>query len=383
MLRRLPSMTLFACLGLLLAGGSALAEIQKDFTFTGRTLTVTDMIGEVEVVPASGTDFTVTVTVRGADAAEDLLRFQQTEGDDASLTIRFPVDRYDEYVYPPLGSRGKTTISYRDDNAACTNESWLKRIFRSITCKRVTVRGRGDGLEVWADVTIAVPDGADLKVVDRVGQVRAKDVRADLNLDTSRGAIFAADIEGDLTADTGGGAVEVDRVRGKVVIDTGSGSVTATDVTGPVLDADTGSGSVELKNIAARRIRVDTGSGGVAVDGAECEKLDIDTGSGGVDARGIGADRLIIDTGSGSVDLVLDRMGAGRFEVDTGSGSITLRMPPGASARVSAETGSGSIRNRLDGAEILHKGRGELEFKVGGGRSEVILDAGSGTVTIE
>jgi len=152
----------------------ALSQIQKDFVFSGDELTVANMIGKVEVGSAAGKDFTVEVRVMGSDATDDWLDFDVTEGREASLLIQFPLEEHDEYVYPALGRHGRTTISYREDQDQ--DESWIKRVLSGITCKRVTVRGRGDGLEVWADITIGVPDGGSLVVVDRVGEIRAKGI---------------------------------------------------------------------------------------------------------------------------------------------------------------------------------------------------------------
>ncbi len=357
------------------------AQLQRDFTFSAATLTVLDMIGRVEIMPAQGPDFLVTVHVRGQDADPQILKFLEKKGKDPSLMIQFPVEEHREYVYPPLGRDGRTTITYRQDKPR--QESWLKNLLGEITGKRVTVRGRGKGLEVWADLTIAVPEGGRLKVVDRVGEITADGVTGDLDLDTSRGDIEVRDHDGGLVADTGSGAVDVTDIKGDVVIDTGSGSVTAGGVNGPRLDIDTGSGSVSVKGIETDKIHVDTGSGSVRVDQASCRKLDVDTGSGGVRADGIAAERVVIDTGSGSVELMLLGMGGGRYEIDTGSGSINLGVPAGASARISAETSSGGVRCHLQGAEIIHQKRNEMEVVIGGGDAQVILDAGSGTITLE
>ncbi len=358
----------------------AMADIQQDFTISGASLTVINMIGHIDVVPASGTDYTISVQVKGDDAAEDVLKFNQSRDGDPTFLIQFPIEEHRDYVYPELGRNGRTTITYREDKPQ--QESWLKRIIAGVTCKRVTVRGRGDGLEIWADLTIGVPVGATLKVVDRVGEISARDIDGDLDLDTSSGDIVVRDIRGDLVADTGSGSVEVSRVTGEVLIDTGSGSVSVDTVEGPRVDADTVSGSVDLQGINAGKIHVDTGSGSVRVDQAKCSKLAIDTGSGGVTARGISADRAFIDTGSGSVEFVLVHLGKGRFEVDTGSGSINLILPLDASARINAETSSGGVRCQVKGAKILRKERNEMEVVMGNGDAKISLDAGSGTITI-
>jgi hypothetical protein len=49
---------------------------------------------------------------------------------------------------------------------------------------------------------------------------------------------------------------------------------------------------------------------------------------------------------------------------------------------VTADTGSGRVRNEIDGADVRHMERDELDMTVGAGDARVSLDAGSGSVTI-
>ncbi len=358
---RTPGFAAAAGLILLLAAGTALGDdVTRTFRFDGETLELADMIGAVEVTAATGDAFEVTVHVQGKDAAEDVLQFAEEQGGDAKLAIRFPLDDHSRYVYPALG-QGKTTIHFRDEDSHET--SWLKKVFGQFEGKKITVSGDGRGLELWADVTVAVPRGGSLTVRHGVGRIGADGVRGDLDLDTHTGGIMVTDLEGDLRADTGSGSVVVAGVRGDVLADTGSGGVGLTDVKGD-------------------KIHVDTGSGMVKVDKATCRDLYVDTGSGGVRARNIDTDQAKIDTGSGGVTLSLDRMGEGRFLVDTGSGSINFELPTDASATISADTGSGSIHADVAGARIVHKENSELQMVVGDGKARVTLDAGSGGITI-
>lgn len=346
---------------LLLASVATAAEFQQEFSFEGKELLVSNMIGKVEIVPGQGDDFVVTVTVRGKDAAEGLLEFVVEEGSSSALAIKFPLDDHTRYTYPELGSNSSTTIHFRNDED--DDGSWLRKIFSGWVGKKVTVKGRGNGLELWADVTIAVPARRILEVRHGVGEINAGNLEADLNLDTHSGPISVDGLKGDLLADTGSGRVVAVGVTGEVNIDTGSGSVRVTECQGS-------------------EVKVDTGSGSVEVDRVDCGYLLVDTGSGSVEARGVKADKAKIDTGSGGVSLQLGRMGDGRFDIDTGSGSIDLVLPRDASARVTAETGSGSVRNQVEGAKVALAERDELDMKVGAGAARVVLGAGSGSVTI-
>lgn len=339
---RSAALLLPAILALALAPVAS-AEFERSFDFDSRELAVTNLVGAVQVVQAPGDAFLVAVRVQGKDADENLLKFVTEDGSRASLTVAFPVEEHRKYVYPPMGQNSRTTISYRDGEEE--GGSWLRKIFHGISGRRITVRGAGNGLEVWADLVIAVPRGRVLHLDQGVGSIDARSVAADLDLDIDSGSIEARGITGDLLADTGSGRVLAEDLQGNVSIDTGSGQVT-------------------LRNTAGDKVLVDTGSGEVTASGISCTNL-------------------VIDTGSGTVDLQLDCLDEGRFVVDTGSGGINLVLPEGASAHVSADTGSGGIDNAVPGSKVRSKDRGELDFSVGAGAARVQLDTGSGPITIK
>jgi DUF4097 and DUF4098 domain-containing protein YvlB len=344
----------------LLTTAALAQEFEREFSTDAKQLVLRNLVGEVQVVPARGDRFEVVVHVRGDDASPELIDVVLDDGREAELIVEFPIEEERDYVYPELGRRSKTTI-YQPDGDQEGN--WLSRLWRGLGGEKVTIRGSGRGLEVWADVELRVPAGRETKVYLGAGELE------------SRG------IEGELVLDTHSGPVKVSGHRGRLVCDTGSGSVKIDDCDGPML-ADTGSGSVSVTNQRGGACKVDTGSGSVSIDGADTDDLYVDTGSGGVRCTGVRADQAVIDTGSGSVTLHLDRMGTGRFVIDTGSGGVELIVPRDASATISVDTGSGGIRNRIEGAEVLHDSRGEMKLRVGGGEARVVVDTGSGGVTL-
>ena len=334
-------------------------DVTRTFTTDAEQLEVRSLVGSVRVTPTDGDVYEAVVTVRGADATPDLLSIDLDDGRKAELVIGFPVDRHDEYVYPELGRRQKITIMQSDGG----DRSWLQRVWNAIGGERVTVRGEGSGLEVWADIELRVPSGRETEIY------------------LGAGKLASAGVDGRLRLDSHGGAIVVNDHRGPLVCDTGSGGIEIAGADGPVL-ADTGSGSVVVRDQRGGDLTVDTGSGGVNVEGVDTGKLLIDTGSGGVVARGVRADDALIDTGSGSVVLSLDRMGDGRFVIDTGSGGVELLLPADASATISVDVGSGGIRNEIADATVLHEARDELKLRVGGGAADVVIDTGSGGVTV-
>lgn len=348
-----------ALLLLLLAGPLAAQEFTESFTLDFTSLHVVDLIGEVRVLPAAGDAFEVEVAVRGEDAGRDRLTFV-VDKDKRTLRIDFPLDKERDYVYPPL-KNGKTSIQFsqRDERS---RDFW-DVVSSLLGSERVTVRGRGRGLEVWADVTVRVPAGREADIRLGVGRIEAEGVRGDLVLDTSSGSVTARGIEGSVLADTGSGSVELLDIAGDVSVDTGSGEVV-------------------LRRCRGDEIGADTGSGGVTIEDVVCSRLVADTGSGGVQAEAVDAESALIDTGSGSVLLRLTRMGDGKFIIDTGSGGVELVLPRDASCRVTAETGSGGVHVDVPGVAGPDRHTDEFSFTVGGGEATVALDTGSGGIRV-
>lgn len=369
---------LVVCLTLL--SGVARADFERSFSFDSEELRLANLIGSIELRPASGNAFEVTVRVQGQDASTERITFEESGGRRSELAVLFPVDESDRYVYPPLGSNSRTKFSSRNHDNLLGQLLGLGR-------DQIEVRGRPfrGALEIWADVVVSVPEGKKLSVFLGVGAMDARDLRSDLELDTQTGRIEAEGIRGNLLCDTGSGSVRVRNITGDVDIDTGSGSVEVADVQdGRFVRIDTGSGNVVVERVTANRLSVDTGSGGVDVDVANVEELNIDTGSGGVEAYEIACDDASIDTGSGGVRFELVRMGRGRYDIDTGSGGIRVHLPHEISASFQADTGSGGISVDIEGVELTRRQErdGEARFTVGGGASRFRLSTGSGTIRI-
>ena len=349
-------LALVACLLIGTVASEAAAGFDKKETLSGDSLLLRNLIGEIEIVGHTGSSFEIEVRVQGADANADRVRIETTEGPHAKCNIIFPLKESKRYVYPRM--KGDSTSIDTDDR------SWFSNLLGALSGGNVKVSGRGSGLEIWADVTIKVPQGKSVVVNHGVGRIHASGVDSNLELESQSGPVVVAGAQGSVSVDTGSGQVSVNNIRGNLHIDTGSGSVTVHDC-------------------QCQNVYVDTGSGGVKLEAVDGSVLHVDTGSGRVQARGIGADDLTIDTGSGSVSVQLDRMGHGRFEIDTGSGSIKLELPPDASADVHAETGSGGIKLDLTADfDILRKDDDEVRVVIGGGSASLVLDTGSGSIHI-
>ncbi len=355
----------------------AFAEFDESHRFDARSLEVTNLIGNVTVRQATGDEFEVDVSVRGADGVRRNIEIEQERGSRARLDVVFPVDDERRFVYPEF-SRRRAQLWFREGRSS----SLLGEILRAVSGRRIRVQRSGSGMEVWADLTIRVPEGASLTLQHGAGDVEVRDLVADLEIDVKAGVMEAAGLDGQVELDVGSGGLTVEDVRGRLVMDTGSGGASLDRFEGAELSIDTGSGSVAVSEVLAEAVEIDTGSGGVTVDGVETRRLTIDTGSGSVRVESAGADAAVIDTGSGRVHLALERMGDGRFEIDTGSGSIVMLVPDDLSARFDIDIGSGGIDVDVPIAKTLHKSRGEMRFIAGDGDASVVLDTGSGGVRV-
>lgn len=355
----------------------AFAEFDESHRFDARSLEVTNLIGKVAIRQATGDEFEVDVSVRGADGVRRNIEIEQERGSRARLDVVFPVDDERRFVYPEF-SRRRAQLWFREGRSS----SLLGEILRAVSGRRIRVQRSGSGMEVWADLTIRVPEGASLTLQHGAGDVEVRDLVADLEIDVKAGVMEAAGLDGQVELDVGSGGLTVEDVRGRLIMDTGSGGASLDRFEGAALSIDTGSGSVAVSEVSAEAVEIDTGSGGVTVDGVETRRLMIDTGSGSVRVESAGADSAVIDTGSGRVHLALERMGDGRFEIDTGSGSIVMLVPGDLSARFDIDIGSGGIDVDVPIAKTLHKSRGEMRFIAGDGDASVVLDTGSGGVRV-
>ncbi len=335
----------------------ARADFDEQISLQAESLELNNLIGEITVVGHGGGGFEVEVRARGRDATRENLTVETREGADAAVSIRFP--REDRFVYPRLGANSKTRLDRNPGGDGFSG--FLSSLFGG--GGRVTVAGGGRGVELWADVTVRVPEGGSISIQHGVGTIAAEK------------------LDGRVALHVRSGEVEARSVRGEVLIDTGSGKAVVEDVEG-ALTIDTGSGSVRVARVRGAEVGVDTGSGEVRLEDVDAGSLTIDTGSGSVRGESLGADEATIDTGSGSVSVGFVRIGDGDFLIDTGSGSIEVTFPADASARVDADTGAGRIRVDFPGAEIRRMEEDEAEVVIGAGNAHFVLDTGSGTIRI-
>ncbi len=351
------SMSVSAAIGLVCASAaSAWAQGADRRSVTGKDVAIYNLVGSVHAEAGSGSGVGVEITRHGRDAAKLRIESGEIRGKE-TVRVVYPDRRV---VFAGIGDhrgwygRGsRTTLDVSDDGTFGDNQKWGGR--------RVEIVGSGDGLDAYADVKVSVPKGQ----------------RITLHL--GAGDATVTNVDGDVRVDVAAASVTANGVRGHLSLDTGSGSVSVTDVDGDV-DLDSGSGEVTLTRIKGDVLRVDSGSGRVRVQGIDVERLDLDSGSGSVRLSDVKSPEIVLDSGSGSVelDLVAD---VETLKIDAGSGSVTISAPKSLGAELVAETGSGGIRVDLP-IEVKRREHGFLSGKIGDGKGKILIDSGSGGVTI-
>lgn len=327
-----------------LTGPAALAAQQPQrVELSGATITVYNLIGTLEVVPATGSSAVAEVTRQGSDAAK-----LGVESGGGTLRVVYPDNRF---VYPRLGSNSETTMDVNEDGTFGNGHGG----------RRVTISGRGSGLEAWADVRLQIPAGAEVRLNVGVGKVTLSNVN------------------GTIRAGTASGDIEASGTSGSLSLDTGSGDVSLTGHNGP-LDVDTGSGDIVLSNVKTGDLSLDTGSGDVRVDGMTGSSLKVDTGSGDVLVSEASVGIINVDTGSGDIRLGLTSDVA-ELSVDTGSGDVELTAPATLGATVDIETSSGDIDTQFP-LQVTRKGHDGLKGTIGDGKGRITIETASGDVAL-
>jgi hypothetical protein len=358
MRRRLTPVLMIAAAGLVastVADPASAAPATKTIDHTiaaGGAVKIANLAGRVVLTPGANGPVKVVAVVNAEGSSpqetSDLIQAMRwVQEPDGTWNLSYPVDRYDAFVFPDrLRSMGShNTVKFRG--------------------RRVHVYGgaRRDVPVLYADLTVTVPKGAQLKVVNVMGGMRGDNLSADLTLDT------------------GSGNVKLDGVAGKLSVDTGSGDIELRGIAGDTY-ADTGSGDVTIDDIAAESLKVDTGSGDVTVTAATLRTFHGDTGSGSIAVEGSGVQTFHADTGSGDVTLRGDLSAARTIDVDTGSGEVEIFGGPAFEFDLHTDLGSGDVTVGYADAELRRDRREIVGARRGSGQTRVTVDTGSGDVTV-
>jgi lia operon protein LiaG len=349
----LPSLVLAGVLavGLLGLGRSAAGSPYEPtrHTLGGTDVAIYNLLGNLEVVRGEGASVVAEVTLHGKDAVKLQVENGPIDGRQ-SLRVIYPGDRI---VNPEFGDHTTSTFRVNDDGTFNDDKHGGRR---------VTMSGRGPGIEAGADIRLLVPAGKKVHVYWGHGKASVTRTDADLALDAAGMPVSATGIRGSLSVDIGSGMVRVEGADAEIAIDTGSGDVSLSAVHGKGVTVDTGSGEVTGNDISAESATIDTGSGDIRLGKFGAERVSLETGSGEV-----------------TVEIAGDNQS---LEIDAGSGDVTVTIPKALGAELSVETGSGGIETNLTMQTSVRK-HDALVGKIGDGRGRIAIETGSGTVSIK
>ena len=337
-------------LGVLLLAGAGHASPYEPtrYTINGSHVVIYNLVGSLEVVRGDGASVVAEVTLKGKDAARlnvatGLIDGQQT------LRIIYPGDRI---LVPEFGDNTTSTMRVKEDGTFRDEDR---------SGRKVTLTGRGGGLEAAADVRLMVPAGKKVDVYWGHGKANVSQINADLSVDAAAMPISVTGIKGALHVDIGSGHVHVENAAAEIWIDTGSGEVTLTGITSKTIEVDTGSGEVTGTDITAWDVSFESGSGEIQVGKLKAERVSLSTGSG----------EVIAELSEGIETIA----------IESGSGDISVTIPKKFGAQLSVETGSGGIETNLTMETSVRK-HDELVGRIGDGKGRISIETGSGTVSI-
>lgn len=333
------------------------ALASERFAFKDDNVRVWNLAGRTLIEPGTGSEVVVLLDRGGADAAKLRIATEPLAGK-PTLRVLYGSNRV-VYRDESMPHGNMNNVQMRDDGTwggESSMGSWWKNSGR-----RVTVSGRGSGLEAHADLRVQVPKGRQVSVYTVCGIARIANVDGRILFDGGSTDVTVNSCGGELSVDIGSGSVKIEKFDGDLHVDTGSGSVKLTDVAGARLHVDTGSGAVMGSQLAMRDILVDTGSGEVSLADVHASILKVDTGSGGV-----------------SLGLLSSRCD---LDIDTGAGDVRIQVPPTFAAEVHIETGPGDIRSDLP-MTVLAKDSDLLRARIGSGGARLHVDTGAGSVRL-
>jgi DUF4097 and DUF4098 domain-containing protein YvlB len=199
-----------------------------------------------------------------------------------------------------------------------------------------------------ADLEISVPEGTSVILEGYSAPYVIRGVKASVKAETLSGSIRVTGAGGKVNVGSVSGDIDVRDVDGDVRAESVSGTITMAGIDGDI-EGESVSGGVSISRAKSRSVRAETVSGEIAYRGT------------------------------------FDPSGTYTFK--SHSGRLLLGMPADAGASVTMQTFSGNVDS--DFPVTLESGRQRLghesrmEFKVGNGRSRVVVETFSGDIKIQ
>lgn len=199
-----------------------------------------------------------------------------------------------------------------------------------------------------AELDITVPEGTDVVIEGYSAPYVIQGVKGGVKAESLSGSIRVSDAAGRVMLETVSGNIDVTKVDGDVRAESVNGTQTITDIAGDI-ECESVSGTVSISRAKSTSVRAETVSGSIGYRGTFEP--------------------------------------TGNYEFRSHAGRVTLGMPADAGATVSLQTFNGNVDS--DFPVTLESGRGRrghesrFDFKIGNGRTRIVLETFSGDIKIQ
>lgn len=257
-----------------------------------------------------------------------------------------------------IGENGTLAVSIYSGRVSVTAGAGSKvRIQGSSRDSDLRIRARNNGVRVQldhgahnspVDLDISVPVGTRVALEGFAASFSIRGVKGEATVETLSGPISVVGAAGKVTLESVSGSIEAVDIVGDVTAESVNGRVTVRNVDGDIT-AESVSSALSITGAAATRVRAETVSGSLSYDGT-------------------------IEP-------------SGNYSFTTHSGALTLAVPASAGATVSLETFSGSVDSdfpvTLESGANRRAGESQFDFRIGDGRSRIVVETFSGDIRIK
>lgn len=229
-----------------------------------------------------------------------------------------------------------------------------------------SVNYNGHSKQQQADLTIELPQGANVEFKGVNGDVRVSGIEGGSKIETVNGDIVASALSNQVTLTTVNGVIDNTNSKGRISLSAVNGEIKDKASTGRVEYAVV-NGEIDAQSNA--------------------DEVDVNTVNGDAKVKLTGTSRLKMTTVNGELDVKLAQVASPRISGSSVSGEITLQLDSAVSARFDLRASAGGdIDNKLTSDKATKAKYGparSLQFSTGNGDGSVELNTVSGDLTIE
>ncbi|MCP4727955.1 MAG: DUF4097 domain-containing protein [bacterium] len=271
-------------------------------------------------------------------------------------------------------------------------ESWDKDEVEVIVTKRVRDRNSDREEELMEEIDITYEhSGDDVDIRNRTFERRGN--RFDDIFGSGRNRYIIIDFEIKVPENynielvNDDGDVELRNLSGDVSVEMDDGDTRLSNIKSDEIELNIDDGDVFLENISKLSdnsvINVECDDGRVIFEQCEAASVEIRNDDGRVELNELKLTKLFIIVDDCDVDGEIVPVGKVDIDIRTDDGDVDLYLPQNISAYFDLTSSDGRIRTNFD-VEVEHRDdRSWVRERVGGGESEIRIDADGGYISIK